>query len=143
MTTTTRPGQTYREDGNIEDPVVGHVPGRNGPVPTTPVPHPEHPPSTSRTVANLRRVLWQLERLASRLSQCPYCKRVGDDRGGWQQFESQAICKWEDRFNRVICPRCYERVVKPEVVYVYDRLRSNGAPLEVRDTAVPIKLSRP
>jgi len=140
---TTRTEQTSREGRNNGDPTVGHISGRNGPVPTTPVRHPEHPPPTWRTVADLRGVLWQLERLAPRLSQCPYCKRVGDDRGDWQQFEWRAICKLEGRFNRVICPRCYERVVKPEVVDVYDRLRSNGAPRDARDTAVRIKLSRP
>jgi CheY-like chemotaxis protein len=53
---------------------------------------------------------------------CCYCKKIRDQREGWQQIEMYLQRYFGIRFSHGICPDCFDREVRPEL----DEMKSNS-----------------
>jgi YesN/AraC family two-component response regulator len=71
-------------------------------------------------VRQLQEALARVNQLHGLLPMCSYCKKIRDDHNYWQQVETYIAKHSDARFSHGICPDCYERVVKPELVEVAD-----------------------
>jgi response regulator NasT len=71
-------------------------------------------------VRQLQEALARVNQLHGLLPMCSYCKKIRDDHNYWQQVETYIANHSDARFSHGICPDCYERVVKPELVEVAD-----------------------
>jgi DNA-binding response OmpR family regulator len=68
--------------------------------------------------AELRRTQEALElvkQLQGLLPICGYCKKIRDERAGWQQLEDYISAHSEARFSHGVCPACFEEQVQPEL----------------------------
>lgn len=64
-------------------------------------------------VRELEDALSQVKQLQGLLPICSYCKKIRDDQNYWQQVEDYVSEHSEVRFTHSICPKCYEKTVKP------------------------------
>ena len=55
----------------------------------------------------------QVKQLQGLLPICSYCKKIRDDQNYWQQVEDYVSEHSEVQFTHSICPKCYEKTVKP------------------------------
>jgi len=67
-------------------------------------------------VDELTLALDQVKQLQGLLPICSYCKNVRDDNNYWQKVESYISQHSEAQFSHGICPDCYEKIVKPELM---------------------------
>jgi len=72
--------------------------------------------SLTRRVRELEDALSQIKQLQGLLPICSYCKRIRDDQNYWQQVEKYITEHSEAQFSHSICPDCYEKYVKPELM---------------------------
>ena len=71
--------------------------------------------SLAARVAELEEALVRVKQLQGLLPICSYCKKIRNDRNGWQQLENYIGERSEAQFSHTICPDCFERVVRPEL----------------------------
>jgi response regulator NasT len=71
-------------------------------------------------VRELQEAVARVNQLHGLLPICSYCKKIRDDHNYWQQVETYITSHSDARFSHGICPECYERVVKPELVEATD-----------------------
>jgi DNA-binding response OmpR family regulator len=67
-------------------------------------------------VRDLEDALSQIKHLQGLLPICSYCKKIRDDQNYWQQVEKYITEHSEVQFSHGICPDCYEKFVKPELM---------------------------
>lgn len=72
--------------------------------------------SLARRVRELEDALSQIKQLQGLLPICSYCKKIRNDRNYWQQVEEYITEHTEAQFSHGICPDCYEKFVKPELM---------------------------
>lgn len=70
----------------------------------------------ARKVAELQEALDHVFRLQGMLPICAYCRKVRDDQNYWHGVEEYLETFSGTRFSHGICPECYERVARPEVI---------------------------
>jgi phosphoserine phosphatase RsbU/P len=58
----------------------------------------------------------QVKQLQGLLPICSYCKKIRDDQDHWQKVESYISKHSEAQFSHGICPDCFEKIVKPELM---------------------------
>jgi len=71
--------------------------------------------SPDARVAELEEALVRVKQLQGLLPICSYCKKIRNDRNGWQQLENYIGERSEAQFSHTICPDCFEKVVRPEL----------------------------
>jgi len=71
--------------------------------------------SLAARVAELEEALVRVKQLQGLLPICSYCKKIRNDRNGWQQLENYIGERSEAQFSHTICPDCFEKVVRPEL----------------------------
>jgi phosphoserine phosphatase RsbU/P len=67
-------------------------------------------------VGELERALEHIRTLQSLLPICCYCKRIRQDQGYWAQLEVYLAEQADVHFSHGICPDCYQKHIKPELV---------------------------
>lgn len=67
-------------------------------------------------VKELEDALSQIKQLQGLLPICSYCKKIRDDQNYWQRVEDYISEHSEAQFSHGICPDCYEKFVKPELM---------------------------
>ncbi len=67
-------------------------------------------------VKRLEDALNKVEVLQGLLPICAYCKKVRDDKNYWEQVESYISKHSDVRFSHGICPECYEKYIKPQLM---------------------------
>jgi response regulator RpfG family c-di-GMP phosphodiesterase len=67
-------------------------------------------------VEDLTHALQQVKQLQGLLPICSYCKKIRGDNNYWQQVESYISTHSEAQFSHGICPECFEKIVKPEML---------------------------
>ena len=72
--------------------------------------------SLADRVRELRDALSQIKQLQGLLPICSYCKKIRDDQNYWRQVEDYVTEHSEAQFSHGICPDCYEKFVKPELM---------------------------
>lgn len=72
--------------------------------------------SLADRVRELEGALSQIKQLQGLLPICSYCKKIRDDQNYWQQVEKYIAERSEAQFSHGICPDCYEKFVKPELM---------------------------
>lgn len=72
--------------------------------------------SLTEHVEELQEALIRVKQLGGLLPICSYCKKIRDDQNYWQQVEAYVGRHSEAKFSHSICPDCYERIVKPEMI---------------------------
>ncbi|BCS35287.1 hypothetical protein TBR22_A45140 [Luteitalea sp. TBR-22] len=58
----------------------------------------------------LREALQEVTQLKALLHMCAYCRRVADDNGNWERFESFLQRRTGAQVSHGMCPECYARV---------------------------------
>jgi sigma-B regulation protein RsbU (phosphoserine phosphatase) len=69
----------------------------------------------AQRVRELEAALLHVKQLQGMLPICSYCKSVRDDQNYWQQVESYLSQHSSLQFSHGICPKCYEKVVEPQL----------------------------
>ena len=67
-------------------------------------------------VRELEDALARVKLLQGLLPICSYCKSIRDDQHYWHQVESYVRSHSEADFSHSICPCCWDRVVKPQLL---------------------------
>ena len=67
-------------------------------------------------VRELEDALARVKQLQGLLPICSYCKSIRDDKNYWHQVETYVRSHSEAEFSHGICPGCWEKVVKPQLV---------------------------
>ncbi len=67
-------------------------------------------------VRELERAMAHIRTLQSLLPICCYCRRIRQDKGYWEQLEVYLAEEADVQFSHSICPDCYEKHIKPELV---------------------------
>jgi sigma-B regulation protein RsbU (phosphoserine phosphatase) len=67
-------------------------------------------------VHELEEALDRVKLLQGLLPICSYCKSIRDDKNYWHQVESYVKSHSEANFSHGICPGCWEKVVKPQLL---------------------------
>lgn len=67
-----------------------------------------------KLIAELEEALLQVKRLSGLLPICASCKKIRDDKGGWQQIEDYIADHSEADFSHSICPQCASKLY-PEI----------------------------
>jgi len=67
-----------------------------------------------KLIAQLENALLQVKKLSGLLPICASCKKIRDDRGGWQQIEDYIATHSEADFSHGICPTCAHELY-PEI----------------------------
>jgi two-component system, response regulator PdtaR len=65
-------------------------------------------------IAQLEDALLQVKKLSGLLPICAACKKIRDEKGGWQQIEDYITTHSEADFSHSICPECARRLY-PEI----------------------------
>ena len=76
-----------------------------------------------KVVERWQAVLKEMNHLRGLLPVCSYCKNIRDEHEEWEPLETYVAKHSEAHFTHVICPKCMERCVRPEL----DELRKGGA----------------
>jgi sigma-B regulation protein RsbU (phosphoserine phosphatase) len=72
--------------------------------------------SLAHRVIELEEALADIKQLRGLLPICSYCKSIRDDRNYWQQVEAYISTRTDATFSHGICPECFEKHVKPQMV---------------------------
>lgn len=72
--------------------------------------------SLADRVRELEDAISQIKQLQGLLPICSYCKKIRDDQNYWQQVETYITGHSEAQFSHGVCPDCYEKYVKPELM---------------------------
>lgn len=67
-------------------------------------------------VKELEEALTRVKQLQGLLPICSYCKKIRDDKNYWNEVETYVSHHAEVQFSHGICPECYEKIVKPQLV---------------------------
>jgi DNA-binding response OmpR family regulator len=67
-------------------------------------------------VKELEQALTRVKQLQGLLPICSYCKKIRDDKNYWNEVETYVSHHAEVQFSHGICPECYEKIVKPQLV---------------------------
>lgn len=67
-------------------------------------------------VLELEDALTRVKQLQGLLPICSYCKSIRDDQHYWHQVEHYVRSHSQADFSHSICPCCWERVVKPQLI---------------------------
>jgi sigma-B regulation protein RsbU (phosphoserine phosphatase) len=67
-------------------------------------------------VNELEDALAKVKQLQGMLPICSYCKKIRDDKNYWHQVETYVRCHSEAEFSHGICPGCWEKNVKPQLL---------------------------
>jgi CheY-like chemotaxis protein len=67
-------------------------------------------------VHDLEEALDNVKQLQGLLPICSYCKSIRDDQNYWHQVENYLKSHSEAKFSHGICPGCWEKVVKPQIM---------------------------
>lgn len=67
-------------------------------------------------IVKLEEALRQVDTLRGLLPICSYCKRIRDDQDYWEQLESYLSRHSQVEFTHGVCPSCYEKYLRPELV---------------------------
>jgi DNA-binding response OmpR family regulator len=82
--------------------------------------------SLAARVRELEEALARVRQLQGLLPICSYCKKIRDDQNYWEQLEMYISRHSEAQFSHGICPECYEKYVKPDLMK-WDGSRGRGA----------------
>lgn len=63
-----------------------------------------------KLIAELENALLQVKKLSGLLPICAACKKIRDDKGGWQQIEDYIATHSEADFSHSICPQCAQKL---------------------------------
>lgn len=63
-----------------------------------------------KLIVELENALLQVKKLSGLLPICAACKKIRDDKGGWQQIEDYIATHSEADFSHSICPQCAQRL---------------------------------
>ena len=66
-------------------------------------------------IKDLQDSLQHIKTLQGILPICSYCKNIRDDKNYWEEVEEYVIKHSNVDFTHSICPKCYEKHVKPEI----------------------------
>jgi len=66
-------------------------------------------------IKDLQDSLQHIKTLQGILPICSYCKNIRDDQNYWEEVEEYVIKHSNADFTHSICPKCYEKHVKPEL----------------------------
>jgi DNA-binding response OmpR family regulator len=66
-------------------------------------------------IKDLQDSLKHIKTLQGILPICSYCKNIRDDQNYWEEVEEYVIKHSNVDFTHSICPKCYEKHVKPEI----------------------------
>lgn len=69
----------------------------------------------SNRVLELEHAMAEITQLRGILPICAYCKSVRNDQNYWQTVEQYIGSHADVKFSHGICPKCVEKVVKPEL----------------------------
>jgi sigma-B regulation protein RsbU (phosphoserine phosphatase) len=58
----------------------------------------------------------EINTLSGLLPICTYCKNIRDDQNYWQRVEAYIERNSDVRFSHGVCPDCYEKYLKPQMV---------------------------
>lgn len=61
------------------------------------------------TLAELNEALQSIRTLSGLLRICVHCKRIRDERGGWERLEAYVATRTDASFSHGLCPDCFER----------------------------------
>ena len=75
-------------------------------------------------VKSLEEAMGHIRMLQGILPICSYCKKVRTDQNYWQQLETYFSKHSDVQFSHGICPKCYEKHVKPEVEEIKGALKT-------------------
>ena len=64
----------------------------------------------ARLTRELRDALREVAQLQELLQMCAYCRRIADDDGGWEPFETFLRKRTGTSVSHGICPECFEKV---------------------------------
>ncbi len=70
----------------------------------------------AKRAKELEEALSEVKTLEGLLPICSYCKKIRDDKDYWQEVELFVEERSSARFTHGICPGCYEKVIKPQLV---------------------------
>lgn len=57
----------------------------------------------------LQKALDEIKTLRGIIPICSYCKKIRDDKGAWERFESYISHHTEAQFSHGLCPKCYKK----------------------------------
>ncbi len=63
----------------------------------------------------------EIKAIQSIIPICSYCRKTRDDKDYWDQLESYMHRNTEIKFSHSICPDCYEKHVKPQLLRYRDK----------------------
>jgi DNA-binding response OmpR family regulator len=66
-------------------------------------------------IKDLQDSLQHIKTLQGILPICSYCKKIRDDKNYWAEVEEYFVKHSNADFTHSICPKCYEKHVKPEL----------------------------
>ncbi len=66
-------------------------------------------------IKDLQDSLQHIKTLQGILPICSYCKKIRDDKNYWEEVEEYFVKHSNADFTHSICPKCYEKHVKPEL----------------------------
>ncbi|MGR3292958.1 MAG: response regulator, partial [Candidatus Scalindua sp.] len=66
-------------------------------------------------IKDLQDSLQHIKTLQGILPICSYCKRIRDDQNYWEEVEEYVVKHSNADFTHSVCPRCYEKHIKPEL----------------------------
>jgi CheY-like chemotaxis protein len=72
-------------------------------------------------VAALEEALGHVHRLQGLLPICAYCRKIRDDQNYWHGVEEYLQTFSGALFSHCICPDCYEKVARPEMLKLHDK----------------------
>ena len=70
----------------------------------------------AKRAKELEEALSEVKTLEGLLPICSYCKKIRNDKDYWQEVEFYVEERSDARFTHGICPGCYEKVIKPQMV---------------------------
>lgn len=63
-----------------------------------------------KLIVELENALFQVKKLSGLLPICAACKKIRDEKGGWQQIEDYIATHSEADFSHSICPQCAQKL---------------------------------
>lgn len=66
-------------------------------------------------IKDLQDSLQHIKTLQGILPICSYCKKIRDDQNYWEEVEEYVVKHSNADFTHSVCPKCYEKHIKPEL----------------------------
>ncbi|MBD3181522.1 response regulator [Candidatus Poribacteria bacterium] len=70
----------------------------------------------SKRVKELEEAMNKIKKLHGLLPICSYCKKIRDDKNYWTRVEEYITQRSNAKFSHSVCPECYEKIVKPQLL---------------------------